>query len=121
MWQQRVGARGTERPGLSLQYRKTGSLEQAGTCVAFLGKQILCILQCSCGRADCLTALEMYIILSAVRAPPFMSLPMGRETGTTSTSIKWRQRVTSATHGPQVSRLGQLLHLIQGMTSGALW
>lgn len=32
MWQQRVGAGGTEGPGPSLQYRKTGSLEQAGTC-----------------------------------------------------------------------------------------
>lgn len=47
--------------------------------LALLGKQILCILQCSCGRANCRTALEMYIILSAAPAPPSVSSPMGQE------------------------------------------
>lgn len=47
--------------------------------LALLGKQIRCILQCSCGRANCLTALEMYIILSAAPAPPSVSSPMARD------------------------------------------
>lgn len=88
--------------------------------LAFLGKQILCISQGSCGRANCLTALEMCIVLWAAPAPPSVSLPMGREMGTTSTPAEGRQRPPGPCTAPGPATWGSCLAGIRAHLQASL-
>ena len=88
--------------------------------LAFLGKQISRILQGSCGRANCLTALEMCIVLWAAPAPPSVSLPMGREMGTTSTPAEGRQRPPGPCMAPGPATWGSCLAGIRAHLQASL-